>query len=72
MKEKCEVRYCQDKKSWRLYKNNESVDGACYNTKDEAVEAGRNYCEETGDELCIYNKNGELTSRRRVQNHDGE
>ena len=72
MKEKCEVRFCKEKKCWRIYKDNESINGECYQTKDEAVSAGRCYCEETGDELCIYNKNGELTSRRVVNNHVGE
>jgi hypothetical protein len=72
MKEKCEVKYCQEKKCWRLYKDDESVDGACYPSKEAAISAARCYCEETGDELCIYNKNGELTSRRIVNNHIGE
>jgi hypothetical protein len=72
MKEKCEVRYCQEKKCWRIYKNDESVDGECYSSKEAAVSAGRCYCEETGDELCIYNKTGELTSKRTVKNHVGE
>jgi hypothetical protein len=70
---KCEVKFCQEKKAWRLYNSNgESVDGASYQTKDEAVNAGRCHCEETGDELAIYNKNGELTSRRKINSRTGE
>ena len=73
MNTKCEVKFCKEKKAWRLYNNNgECVDGMSYDTKDEAVSAGRAYCEETGDELAIYNKNGELTSKRKVANRIGE
>ena len=64
---KCEVKFCKEKKAWRIYNSNgECVDGASYQTKEDAVNAGRQYCEETGDELAIYNKNGELTSRRKI------
>lgn len=73
MNSKCEVKFCNDKKAWRLYRDGkESIDGKCYQTKDEAVNAARRYCEETGDELAIYNKNGELSSRRKVGNLGGE
>ena len=73
MNSKCEVKYCNEKKAWRLYNSNgECVDGVCYSTKDEAVSAGRSYCQETGDELAIYNKNGELTTRRKINNQTGE
>ncbi len=73
MNTKCEVKFCNEKKAWRLYNGaGECVDGASYQTKDEAVNAGRNHCEETGDELAIYNKNGELTSRRKINNRVGE
>ena len=73
MNSKCEVKFCNEKKAWRLYRNGmESVDGKCYDTKDEAVNAARRYCEETGDELAIYNKNGELSSKRRIYNQVGE
>lgn len=73
MNPKCEVKFCKEKKAWRLYNDKgECVDGVSYNTKDEAVSAGRCHCEETGDELAIYNKNGELTSRRKINNQVGE
>lgn len=72
MNTKCEVKFCNDKKAWRIYKDGESVDGMSYSTKDEAVMAARCYCQETGEELAIYNKNGELTSKRRVNNQVGE
>ena len=67
MNSKCEVKFCNEHKAWRLYRNGvDPVDGKNYQTKDEAVNAARRYCEETGDELSIYNKNGELSSRRKV------
>ena len=41
MNSKCEVKFCEDKKAWRLYRDGkESVDGKCYQTKDEAVFGG--------------------------------
>ena len=73
MNSKCEVKYCNEKKAWRLYNSTgECVDGVSYSTKDEAVSAGRSYCQETGDELTIYNKNGELMSRKKINNKIGE
>lgn len=73
MNSKCEVKFCNEKKAWRLYNNDgESVDGVSYQTKDEAVSAGRCHCLETGEELAIYNKNGELTSRRKINKNVGE
>ena len=72
MKEKCCVKFCQEKNGWCLYKDDALVDETCYSSKEDAVSAGRCFCEETGDELCIYNKNGELSSRRIVKNHIGE
>ena len=73
MNSKCVVKFCTEKKAWRLYRDGEqSIDGKCYDTKDEAVNAARRYCEETGDELAIYNKNGELSSRRKVGNSNAE
>ena len=73
MNTKCEVKFCKEKKAWRLYNGKgESVDGLCYDTKEEAVRAGRMYCEETGDELAIYNKNGELSSRCKINNYVGD
>lgn len=73
MNNKCEVKFCKEKKAWRLYNDKgECVDGMSYETKDEAVSAGRCYCQESGDELAIYNKNGELSSRRKIYNQVGE
>lgn len=73
MNNKCEVKYCNEKKAWRLYNSEgESVDGVCYDTKDEAVSAARSYCQETGDELSIYNKDGKLSTKRRLYNEIGE
>ena len=73
MNTKCEVKFCKEKKAWRIYNNEgESVDGASYQTKEEAVNSARRYCEETGEELAIYNKNGELTTRKRINNQVGE
>ena len=44
MNTKCEVKFCNDKKAWRLYRDGkESIDGKCYQTKDEAVNAARNF-----------------------------
>ena len=73
MKDKCEVKYCQEKKCWRVYgSDGKAINDQIYSTKDAAVSAGRCHCEETGDELCIYNKNGELTSKRRINNQVGD
>lgn len=73
MNSKCEVKFCKEKQAWRLYnENGESVDGMCYSSKEEAVSAGRCYCQESGDELAIYNKNGEMSSKRRLYNKVGE
>ncbi len=73
MSKRCEVRFCQEKQSWRLYDENDNpIDGECYNSKQEAIEAGRVFCEETGDELCIFDKNNELVSKRKVNNTVGE
>ena len=73
MKNKCEVKYCNEKKCWCLYDQdgNQVVD-SCFSSKEAAVKAARCHCEETGEELCIYNKNGELSSRRKVNNLVGE
>lgn len=66
MNEKCIVKFCKEKKAWRLYNTQgESIDGMCYDTKDEAVKAGRAYCEETGDEMMVYNKNGTISLTNR-------
>ena len=73
LSKRCEVRYCQEKQSWRLYDENDNpIDGECYETRDEAIKAGRCFCEETGDELCIFDKNSELVSKRKVNNKVGE
>ena len=38
MNTKCNVKFCKEKKAWRLYNSNgESVDGMCYDTKEEAA-----------------------------------
>ena len=73
MNNKCEVKYCNEKKAWRLYNSQgETIDGISYNTKDEAVSAARSYCQESGDELSIYNKDGKLSTKRRMYNEIGE
>ena len=49
LSKECQVRYCNEKQSWRLYDEKDNpIDGKCYNTKEEAIQAGRQFCEETG------------------------
>lgn len=73
MSKECQVRYCNEKQSWRLYDEKDNpIDGKCYNTKEEAIQAGRQFCEETGEELCVFDKDGSLVSKRRISQRAGE
>ena len=65
----CEVKYDSSCKCWVICdKDGNKLKDKEYKNKQEALDEARCFCEETGSELSIYDRAGNLTSRRRINN----